>query len=586
MSASSTTEILPEIQSLGFSEFKKTNLPHRYASIDFMRGIAIWLMLFLHTLMRVYDRGWVGNPEMANARLSLILFLVICVGFGGWCGFFLLISSIGNTISMQKQLNRGKSPKAVWKKQILGGGLLLLFAVLSESTIGYHGYLGNLVGNWQNWDNYSVILYRGFHMETIHAVAWCVIVNGSVQALMSRTAKNVGASDQERENIMTRHQWIYVGLAILVVAITPLVWKLADLVVSGYPFAHYPESGRIVQYPLEGISSFGDYIQLFFLMPFAGHPEPLFPFLSVSFFGSAIGLWLSKSHPKRALADLGMWVCAVVVVIGFIGLGVVMSQDLNKIGLFLGDTWNIPKLGDMWFWWFCVITGSQVFLVFLFLRMVEFRGKAVPFAQHTLYFRRFGLVAFSVYNFQFIDVVPRYLLSLIPGINVFSARAGGIASILAVVGVFLTWSLVFWVWEKGKYIGGMEWLIGSLSTFILNKSLSSSKNEKTTGKSTQKVITKGLNVDGILYHPRWINLRTPNQVNHLQSEDARLAFKIALFGLFVPGLAYFALSILLDARKNESHSKLWWVALGVSIFDFIVFLGGIVATSMISGIVL
>lgn len=69
-------------------EVKRSN---RFATIDFLRGIAIWMMLLLHLLMRVYDRSWVDDPaQMAQARVIVIVILVFALYLGGWCGFFYL----------------------------------------------------------------------------------------------------------------------------------------------------------------------------------------------------------------------------------------------------------------------------------------------------------------------------------------------------------------------------------------------------------------------------------------------------------------------------------------------------------------
>ena len=115
----------------------------RYPTIDFLRGLAIWMMVFLHTLMRWVDRGAVVDT-IGSQQLFVVFILLSAVFFGAWCGFFLLVSAVGNMISMQKSLERGADVKGLAMKQILGGFILLMFAFLSESAIGYHGALGNI----------------------------------------------------------------------------------------------------------------------------------------------------------------------------------------------------------------------------------------------------------------------------------------------------------------------------------------------------------------------------------------------------------------------------------------------------------
>jgi len=66
---------------------------------------------------------------------------------GAWAGFFLLVSAFGNMISMQNSLKKGKSVSELIRKQVVKGCLLLIFAVLTESLLGYNGYLGNFRGD-------------------------------------------------------------------------------------------------------------------------------------------------------------------------------------------------------------------------------------------------------------------------------------------------------------------------------------------------------------------------------------------------------------------------------------------------------
>ena len=52
----------------------------RYASIDFMRGLAIWMMVFLHTLMRWVDKGAVIKT-IGDQQLFIVFILLSAVFF-------------------------------------------------------------------------------------------------------------------------------------------------------------------------------------------------------------------------------------------------------------------------------------------------------------------------------------------------------------------------------------------------------------------------------------------------------------------------------------------------------------------------
>jgi hypothetical protein len=549
--------------------------PHRFVSIDFLRGMGIWTMLFLHGLMRVYDLSWTNNSaQISEARIIMFALLLIVLYAGGWCGFFLLISAIGNMISMQKQVQRGGSVSELVLKQVVKGLILLVFAFLTESTMGYQGYMGSVVvGQFSNW---SKILYRGYHMETIHTVAWCIILNGIVQGFLVMK----GGYQKTKRNIL-----IYAVLSVLVIVLTTSAWNLADFIIPGYPFATYEGVGRIVQYPLEGVSSFGDYILLIFLMPLAGVVEPVFPFLAVSFIGSIIGLLMMEKNPSEKFPRIGILISIPVILIGLVGVGVAIATGTQDIEVFLGNTYNLPRLG-VWFWWFLVLTGSQVLATLIFIRLIEFRGKAVPFAQKTLYIRKFGFIAFTIYNYQYIDVIPRAFISLIPGVNAITSRVNGNLTLLVLGGIYLTWWGVMWLWEKVNYVGGMEWMIAVITRAILPR-----EKYKNTDKSITKTKPKWwqvdrMNVRGILYDAQWINIIPPEKVDHANMKDSKLAYKLSFLGIFVVILAFFALDVAIESRATEGKNKYNTRAIIICIFSFVLFLTGFLALTFTTGLVL
>ena len=157
------------------------NRINRIASIDFLRGVAIWIMVVLHVIMVTYNMDWL-ETNTSQASILLILLLVIASFFGAWCGFFLLLSSIGNMISMQKNLQRNQNIGKIMKKQIIGGFLLLLFAYFCEGVWGYQGYFARYLSEDIQPLNYMID--RAYTMETIHAVAWASIINGFVHGVL------------------------------------------------------------------------------------------------------------------------------------------------------------------------------------------------------------------------------------------------------------------------------------------------------------------------------------------------------------------------------------------------------------------
>ena len=86
--------------------FGKTNQPRRIASLDFQRGIAIWVMTLMHTFEHLYDYSWVKEePEkILELPLTVLIFGMTLGFFMSWHAYFLLISSVVNTISMNRKI--------------------------------------------------------------------------------------------------------------------------------------------------------------------------------------------------------------------------------------------------------------------------------------------------------------------------------------------------------------------------------------------------------------------------------------------------------------------------------------------------
>ena len=153
-------------------------------------------------------------------------------------------------------------------------------------------------------------------METIATIAWCMIINGIVQGLLSIN----GGHNKIRRNII-----IYAILAIIVIIVTQPLWNwlytnITIDGIKGYPFATYPNSTTIslIEKPDYPYASLWDYVLLFWLMPLHGIPEPIFPFLAVSFLGNIIGLKLCETPAARSWPKQGVWTGILIIISGFV----------------------------------------------------------------------------------------------------------------------------------------------------------------------------------------------------------------------------------------------------------------------------
>ncbi|MFW9921926.1 MAG: hypothetical protein ACFFDW_01410 [Candidatus Thorarchaeota archaeon] len=500
----------------------------RFATLDFARGLAIFLMIGLHTLSLALNIDTMLGKIETLPLVNLVA-LAIIPFYGGLAGFFLIISSASNMVSMYRDLEKGNSIRSLVLKQVFGGFLLLIFAMLCEGLIGYHGAFGNFflylddpakyfpynpLANFEHWGtpvdyNWQVLLWRWNHFETIHTIAWCLILNGITQGLLSL-----------KKNWQNRRRMIisYAILAVVVVGLTQPVWELVKLILPGYPFGLIPETGNALFSPVIGQDSWWRIITAPFFSALAAPMEPIFPYLAVSFIGSIIGIVItkpreeiSKNFPRNMfLVGLGMFI------VGLIGVLLVIMKFLTTEGFEAAAEiyqylphhrhWtpdfnsNIPLFS--WLAQFLAVNGYGLMLVMFLFRLIEFRGKSKKVSDRTRFIRRFGTVAFSNYNNQWIYYVIFCLTSLTIWFTPYAKLywGGTFLTIFITLGVY---SLLLLGWEKIKYIGSLEWFIRTITNNVVPV-------RKRKFDPSIKWWQKGLiDVEKSFYHPEWIDLSNP-----------------------------------------------------------------------------
>jgi hypothetical protein len=544
----------------------------RFATLDVLRGAAIVGMVFIHVLSRVYDYKWFGTDQMADRSLLLILFCFSLAYLGGMAGLFLMVSTISNTISMKRQLQDGKSLGKVMKNKLLAGVILLVFAFLVEAVLGPNGFLGKTL----SWDPGSgtgfiensrsmlpLLYWRGYHFMTLHMIAWALIINTLVMGILS-----VNGGYRK----VSRNVKVYICLIILVILLTPMAWKLTDLIVPGYPFATYAGTDHMVQYPLWGTSSAIDHVVLFFLGPLGGQTEPLFPFLAVAFIGSIIGLGLTRDRPSPEVANKGIKMGLVMFVLGGLWIPLMYHLGLDSFSNLVDNTFIILKL-PIWLPILLLITGGNLLIVSLCLRLVEFRGKAKAFARRMTFFRRFGIVSLTVFTFQYFDMLPRYILTIIPGMDVVGGRVSMPLSFLTIGVVLISWDMVLRLWKKVDYRGSVEWTMG-----VMIRKITKLRSQDLPWHALPK-----LRIMSDVRNVEWIELEP---VKRPRIYDSRLSFILSIFGLFFFPLSFISLRLSRYARKIEGINNYNRMALKLSWAGIIFFCSWAMAFSQIKGIVL
>src|SRR5271157_284778 len=567
----------------------------RFASIDFLRGIAIVMLLLLHIVSDFLDTNGIIN-DINNQPLINFVAMAVLPFIGGLAGLFLMVSAVANMVSMYRHLQAGQPVGNLVLRQVLGGVVLLVFAVLDEGLIGMHGaagtllhqipgpgYTGNLTFDWVNF------LSSGFRFETINTIAWCIILNGIVQGIISLHDR------WRRPGFLIT---IYAVLAIVVVVATQFVWCGVAKLVPGYPWTNVNYGDDInlpISMPIVGTSPIGYVVANFFLIALAAPVEPVFPYLAVSFIGSIIGIVICQPkesiphHFTRTSLMVGMTmfivgiigvIYAVISVINTQGIrtAVVMYKNISMHRTWVPDDPQYSPPFLSWLFQFLSLSGVSLMMVVLVLRLVEFRGNGANFARKTLPVRRFGFIAFTNYTIQWVNWLVFYAMGIVfYGVPYHLMNWGFTFICIAIV--LLAYYGIMLLWERVKYTGTLEWCIGTIAYNLLPGKRGTKNSEKRWWQKGQ------LDPQGALINAEWVNVVDDKDIDHDHLADSKLAFKFAIIGLvsivFIP-TDFVTLIIAITAEKTEGKNKYNHAAKIISIIGVCLTVGVLAALCFIT----
>ncbi len=556
----------------------------RYASIDLIRGVALFMNVFVHIFTDVFNLSPITD-NLFGLPISVLLLFIAIGYFGSFGSWFIMISGTGNTISMQKGLEGGKSVGAVASRQIVSGIILVIFSFLVEGVFQFYGYFGTILG-W-NGHAYDITraVWHAYTMTPVTCLAVSMIITGVVHYFLSL---NEGYKKYLR-NIL-----VYAILAVVVVIVSQPVWDFCKAVgPAGFPNAHigegYPGDYKVYMPPPD--ASFLDLITHFFLAISAGSNHPIFPYLAMMFVGNIIGILLVKEknekNPNPHVPRYGMLAGVVVFLVGVAMipiLGVDFASFLPVDAV--GDITLIHDGRDaFWVPWWCFLMAGEIFLIFLVVRVVEYRGAGSAVAKRTTFLRRFGMPAFSVYAWHRFWAIPAIvLISWLAGQP--SWESGSITgvsfnwalTIITVVAVWVSIHFLLKAWEKIGYIGGIEWMMGTVAA-ALGKNF---RKTKGTTKEHAKWWEYGkMAVQPLFYDALWLDIISRDETYLAERRDSQLAKKLGILGFVVGIFAIIGLKIALRARKEEGESDLnrkarLYCLVGIIIFAILITVTSIV----------
>ena len=243
---------------------------------------------------------------------------------------------------------------------------------------------------------------------------------------------------------------IYLCLTYVVIILTPLLNTLL------YSFFGVTRE----QLPYIPTPTLPSWIVAVFLGNIVGVEEPLFPFLATTFLGTIIGIILGQSEE-----DSDGYSGTALKRITLLGITVVASglAYWAIVDKFAPITPYI--IAPIWFIIFN--SGMQVLTVSLALRLFDYEpNEKIRYRRirHIRPVRRAGLLSLSVFMYQFIDIIPRIILTLITPYDFYHLHTIDsiyIALMLFTVVVFY-WMAFLRAWERVGFGGSMERAVGSL----------------------------------------------------------------------------------------------------------------------------
>lgn len=470
----------------------------RFFSLDFIRGFAIWAMVFLHAVSNMYDTSWALNlSSLLQMNPAIIVSVGLLAYLGTFAGLFLLVSISVNVYAAHRNLKRGHKPELILAKQVLVGFLVLFIAFLTETVLIYEGLLGRLI--YQRDTSIVFFFYRAFHFETLHTIAWCIIINGILHyfIVLRPASKN--------KNYFLRTVIIYLVIIVAIIVATPFVnMGITNFFENRYGIDwnvdHHGADYDVGQWTLPLTGGVGEFFLRRFFIFLNGHLEPMFPFLATGTIGALIGTCLSQEKPPKRLP---LFLLIGTLVSLLCGITVILIT-----GEFV-YTFFRPGM-DMYF----LSLFGQLGIMTLFIYLIEYRGYTKRFTRWSRYWRRFGMVSLTVYSLQVVDAVPRYLIQYFTGLFAiliksnlnFSIttpmevgwqvvpKASGIwwQVIITALIILAWWSLLIWLWEKINFIGSLEWMITSLSSLAKRIPASSRLNPKKIIYEAEPIVFRGI----------------------------------------------------------------------------------------------
>ncbi|MHA1866360.1 MAG: heparan-alpha-glucosaminide N-acetyltransferase domain-containing protein [Candidatus Heimdallarchaeaceae archaeon] len=400
----------------------------RIQELDFIRGIAILVMLVFHS-------SYYWDSTMSSAEMNIWLrnpLAIFALFIGKFAGIFAVISGAANAISISARVEN--------KKNKIGGiiyssfiaGLWIIFVGRMHTSMFNHTIKGDLVTPYPDGpEQYSLLvgsIQTGelqfpsefiliFKNTALFVIGMSVMCSGVFFSLLSR--KN------NHEKIKRNMLVIGTVATIVVLATEPLKIWLRPIWVN-YALNHQYVKGLLLGFLI-------------------GDSYPFFPYAGFAFYGMIFGVAYYHQIDRKKVAKIGGAVGGVFLILGIILLIILGHPDITEVFQTLSIQWNLSQIGSM-------------ILVMTLLYWAHFDTKMSKIKRifRSRFVRRFGLQTLTVFFLEPIvgTSIKAYILDkLFPGWSIHLA----LAFVYGLSLIFL-WFLILRGWEEIGFIGSLEWI--------------------------------------------------------------------------------------------------------------------------------
>ena len=421
-------------------------LNKRLLSVDFIRGISILGVLFVHHI--IYGTWYEDAIALNVISLPVIMILSPIMILATWAGGFPLISGLTNTFTSARRLNKGFSMKETLKPIIMNSIFLMLVdpvRTLIFNRPGSSPFTGEHTASV-----FSALIQEGRlawpSVDRVFAIGSLPMIGlaGLVSALfIFLLFRNEGMKKVKRNVIIL----LSVGL---------LIVFFSD------PLSHW--GARLVPqvYDKGGIFIFFAYL----LRLFFGAQLSFFPLGSYVFFGMMYSVLLINHVDYKVIKRIGrslgygLLLCFAISLI-FVIRKCSISGDDPLMVVFSYDIYPRTLM--------FLSLGLMNLITLLLIKKVEYAPELnrERFANRTAWLRRFGMATLTLY---IVEATPSMFLSEFfhkwfggkalwvfdQSVNSFMTNA--LAIILFTAVMMGIWTLVSFYWSKVNYAGGFEWL--------------------------------------------------------------------------------------------------------------------------------